>query len=114
MSTLFRLVLALIVLVSLTSAPFCVDTQCSTEAESCCSLSDEEIHGVANAGKDDHPATENSDDNCASCSHCSISVIISSMVAEEQVITSPLTTKIILEHTSSGWVSLPERPPSQA
>jgi len=114
MSTFLRLVLAVIVLVNLTSAPLCIDMQCSTEVESCCALEDQATQCVEDAREDDHAASEKPDDHCASCSQCSVSVIVSSTIVTEQVVASPLPTKILIEHTLSGWVSLPERPPSQA
>ena len=113
-TALFRYLLGLIVLVNLTSGPLCVDTQCSTEAETCCSLEDEVIPCVEDACEDDHATSERPDDHCASCSHCSVSVVVSQAIVTEEVAASPLATKILIEHTLSGWVSLPERPPSQA
>ena len=113
-TALFRYLLSVIVFVSLTTGPLCIDTKCSTEAESCCSLEAEATQCVEDACEDDHAASENPDDHCASCSHCSISVIVNQLVVTEQNVTGPLPTKILIEHTLSGWVSLPERPPSQA
>lgn len=112
MQTVFRYLLSVIVFVSLTTGPLCIDTQCSTEAETYCSLEDEPTQCVEDACEDDHAASERPDDHCASCSHCSISVVVSQLIVAEQVAASPLSTKILIEHTLSGWVSLPERPPS--
>lgn len=112
-TALFRYLLGLIVLVNLTIGPMCIDTQCSTAAETCCSLEAEATQCVDNACEDDHAASEAPDDHCANCSHCSISVIVDQLVVTEQIVASPLPTKILIEHTLSGWVSLPERPPSE-
>ena len=113
-SALFRCFLVFAVLVNLTGAVLCIDTECEAKAETCCSLEAEEILCVEDHCEDDHANAEQTtpDDHCASCSHCSISVIVTTAFVEEQVVTSPLVSPILTEHTLTGWVSLPERPPS--
>jgi hypothetical protein len=112
--TLFRYILAFIVFVSLTSGPLCIDQQCSAEESSCCSLEDEPTACAEDDSTDEHAEEQQPDDHCASCPQCSASVLVTTIVTQEQVITAPLIPSVLIEHTLAGWVTLPERPPSVA
>src|SRR5687768_6498412 len=54
MQTFFRYLLSIIVFVSLTTGPLCIDAQCSTEADACCGLEAEEISCIDDSCEDDH------------------------------------------------------------
>jgi hypothetical protein len=107
---LLRSLLAIIVLVNLTGAVLCIDSQCATEMASCSDHHEVEAccTDTGHESDEDHPT----DDHCSSCPQCSASVIIIDGLERQHIVTLSLPAKLLIEDTRIGWVSLPERPPS--